>query len=295
MKQTLRFISNDQFQSFTSQLFSEELSSFQPIEGSGGDGGLDGVEGDTAYQMYFPEIENRTTKKYINKINTDLNKAQETMAEQKLNIKRWILVVPDDLGKDVVLHLKTKSQETGIECLYWGATKLSALVNKYPYIRDAFPEVFLPDVKEDLGKVKSGVAQLGRRTNAHNVEIITDEEFARQKQAILAKHARQAHSFQIRFSGSSAAQAASHAVKIEADQEIADLVAKKKNSDRFYELEQQDVRDVFDKEYQDKQNDLGRRNRLTSGFGQQELSEITERRTRELEKLALKYGKPKGS
>lgn len=295
MKQILRFISNDQFQSFASQLFSEELPSFQPIEGAGGDGGLDGIECDTAYQMYFPEIENRTAKKYISKINTDLAKAQKTMAEQKLIFKRWILVVPDDLGKEVVLHLKTKSQETGVECLYWGATKLSALVNKYPYIRDAFPEVFLPDVKEDLGKVKSGVAQLGRRTNAHNVEIITDEEFARQKQAILAKHAQAARSFQIRFSGSSAAQAAGQAVKIEADREIADLVAKKNNSDRFYELEQMDVRDAFDKEYKDKQSDLGKRNMLTSGFGQQELEEIRERRVRELEKLALKYGKPKGS
>lgn len=295
MKTTLRFISNDQFQNFTSQLFSEELPSFQPIEGSGGDGGLDGVEGETAYQMYFPEIENRTTKKYISKINSDLEKVQKTMSEHKLPIRRWILVVPDDLGKDVVLHLKTKSDETGIECLYWGATKLTALVNKYPYIRDAFPEVFLPDVKEDLGEVKSGVAHLGHKTNAHNVEIMTDEEFDRQKQAILTKHARAAQSFKVRFGGSSAAQAAVHAVKIEADREVANLVAKKKNSDRFYELEQMDIRDAFDKEYKDKQEDLGRRNMLTSGFGQQELNEIRERQTRELEKLALKYGKPKGS
>jgi hypothetical protein len=55
MKQTLAFITSDDFEDFTSQLISQELPGFVAVEGAGGDGGLDGLDGTTAYQMYFPE------------------------------------------------------------------------------------------------------------------------------------------------------------------------------------------------------------------------------------------------
>ncbi len=66
--------------------------------------------------MYFPEFENRDKKHYVAKINTDVAKLQKTIAEQQLTINRWIFVVPEDLTKDVVLHLQAKSKETNIEC-----------------------------------------------------------------------------------------------------------------------------------------------------------------------------------
>jgi hypothetical protein len=175
-------------------------------------------------------------------------------------------------------------EDVGLTCYYRGSQEVVLPEYSGSHHAKIVLSELLPDFQRDIADMQQQIndikAQTTPRVNTHNVEIITDEEFIRQKQAILAKHARAAHSFQVRFSGSSAAQAAGHAVKI---------------SDRFYELEQMDIRDAFDKEYKDKQNELGRRNMLTSGFGQQELSEIRERQTRELEKLALKYGKPKGS
>lgn len=186
-------------------------------------------------------------------------------------------------------------EDVGLSCYYRGSQEEALPEYAGSHHADIVLSELLPDFQRDIADMQQQIndikAQPVPRANAHNVEIITDEEFARQKQAILAKHAQAARSFQIRFSGSSAAQVAGHAVKIEADREVADLVAKKKNSDRFYELEQMDIRDAFDKEYKDKQSDLGQRNMLTSGFGQQELEEIKERRGRELEKLAIKYGK----
>ncbi len=188
-------------------------------------------------------------------------------------------------------------EDVGLTCYYRGSQEEALPEYGGTHHATIVLSELLPDFQRDMAEMQQQIdsikAQSAYRTNAHNVEIITDEEFARQKQAILAKHAQAAHSFQIRFSGSSAARAAGHAVKVEADREIADLVAKKKNSDRFYELEQMDINDAFDKDYKDKQSDLGKRNMLTSGFGQQELTVIRERQTRELEKLALKYGKPK--
>jgi hypothetical protein len=119
VKQILHFLNEHDFQNFTSQLFGEELPSFQPIEGAGGDGGLDGIETETAYQMYFPEQKNRTKQKYLAKIDDSLTKLQATIESKSLTIKRWIFVVPEDLQYEVVLHLQKKSQNTGIECLYW--------------------------------------------------------------------------------------------------------------------------------------------------------------------------------
>lgn len=186
-------------------------------------------------------------------------------------------------------------EDVGLTCYYRGSQEEALPEYGGTHHAKIVLSELLPDFQRDIETIKQQIdeikSQPAPRSNNYNVEIITDDEFTRQKQAILAKHAQAARSFQIRFSGSSAAQAAGHAVKIEADREIAELVAKKKNSDRFFELEQMDINDAFDKEYKDKQSDLGKRNVLSSGFGQQELDDIRKRQAREIEKLALKYGK----
>ena len=85
--------------------------------------------------MFFPEEKNRKKVKYIAKIDEDLAKLIVTIDKHKLTINRWIFVIPEDLYYEVVLHLQKKSKEIGIECLYWGATRLTALVNKHPHIK----------------------------------------------------------------------------------------------------------------------------------------------------------------
>jgi hypothetical protein len=189
-------------------------------------------------------------------------------------------------------------EDVGLTCYYRGSQEEALPEYADTHHAKIVLSELLPDFQREIAHIQHQVntikAQSVPRTNSHSVEIITDEEFTRQKQDILAKHKQAAHSFQIRFSGSSAAQAAGNVVKVEADREIADLAAKKKTSDRFYELEQMDINDLFDKEYKDKASDLRHRNVLTGGFGQQELVEIRKRHRRELEKLALKYGKSLG-
>lgn len=290
MKQVLRFITNDQFQSFTSQLFSEELLSFQAIEGAGGDGGLDGIDGTTAYQMYFPEVKNRNKKHYVAKIDTDLAKLQATMAKQNLTITRWILVVPDDLGTDVVLHLQLKAKELGIECLYWGATKLTALVNKYPYIRDAFPEVFLPDVKQDLAVVKDGVASLNRKQD-NFTEIITDDEFFRLRKQLGEEGQQKARQMANTVPPGSAQQQVSQAVMAEANKKIQELTARKTTSDRFYQLAEDEINETYDDLLTKTRSDFVARGLGSSGFANKALADVEVKRDRELERLRLKYGK----
>jgi hypothetical protein len=290
MKAVLHFITSEQFQSFTSQLFSEELPSFQAIEGAGGDGGLDGIEGTTAYQMYFPEVKNRNKKNYIAKIDTDLTKLQATVTKRKLTINKWILVVPEDLGTDVVLHLQAKSKELGMECIYWGATKLTALVNKYPYIRDAFPEVFLPDVKQDLTEVKEGLERLHRKQD-NFTEIITDDEFFAQRTRLRQQADRDARQLMGRLPAGSAQQVGSQAVYDQINKKVQELTDRKAKSDRFYELARDEINEFFDELKSQKQSEIASRGLIHSGIGQQAIEKVETQRQRELERLKLKYGK----
>jgi hypothetical protein len=292
MKAILHFITSEQFQSFTSQLFSEELPSFQSIEGAGGDGGLDGIEGTTAYQMYFPEVKNRDKKHYVAKMDADLAKLQATMAKQNLTITKWILVVPDDLSTDVVLHLQAKSNELGIECLYWGATKLTALVNKYPYIRNAFPEVFLPHVKQDLAEVKDGVASLNRKQD-NFTDIITDDEFFRLRKQLTQEGQANARQMAGRFNGSGA-QLASQAVIAETNKKIQALTTKKTTSDRFYKLAEDEINETYGELLTKTRSSFATRGLSSSGLENKALADVEVKRKRELERLRLKYGKNNG-
>lgn len=290
MKQELRFLTEQQFQNFASQLLSAELSSYQSIEGAGGDGGLDGLDGETAFQMYFAEPKNRTKENYIKKIDEDLVKLQKTIKQEGITVAKWIFVVPGDLRYDVVAHLQRKSKETGIECVSWGATKLSALLTKHPTIRDSFPEVFLPDVKQDIGKIITTLDELRRRGRESGVEIITDEEYTEQIQQIRADTKEQIRSFSAQH-GDMDLRALTMAFNRESKKKEDALTRKKKASDRFYELAKDEINESFDNEVRAKKSELQGRGVLDSSIARDDLAAIEARRSRALERLAKEYGK----
>lgn len=290
MKQTLQFLTSEQFQNFTSQLFSEELPSYQAVEGAGGDGGLDGLDGSSAYQVYFPEVKNRDKKHYVAKIDSDVAKLQATAKKHGFTITKWIFVVPDDLGTDVVLHLSKKSQEAGFECIYWGATKLTALVNKYPYIKDSFPEIFLPGVKQDLIELKDGISELHRNQDTFT-DIITDEEYLNRKQQLSQKGQQDARQLMNRMPAGSAQQQASQIVTDATNRKIKELTEQKARSDRFYQLAREEINDFFEEQLSKKQSEIAARGLLESGIGRQEIDAVSKKWRREIERLNLKYGK----
>lgn len=292
MKQILHFLDEGDFQNFTGQLFSEELPSFQAIEGAGGDGGLDGIEGETAYQMFFPEQKNRTKKKYIEKIDKDLAKLKETIESHDLTVTRWIFVVPEDLHYEIVLHLKKKSKEYGIECLYWGATKLTALVNKHPHIKNAFPGIFLTDLKVDMERVTDSVSELSRRTASSTTDIIKEDDFNAEMQRIKSQMQGEMHSVNTRFGNTSVPQVASVAIQKKYMPMIDALQRRKQASDKMYDLELREINMQFDELVEKKNGEHVGRGTYHSGFRLQDIEKIEEKRQIELEKLSVKYGKP---
>lgn len=290
MKQNLSFESEQEFQNFFSQLASANFPSFQAVEGAGGDKGFDGLCGEDAFQVFYPTT-NRSAKKYKNKIDVDVAKVMLSKSELGLKIKRWIFVVPEDLSIEVVAYLQSKTKESQMECLYWGASKLTELVNKYPYIKDEFPKIFLPPVRQGLKDLEATIADTGRpKVLDGSVEIITDNEFERKKAAITLEHHQKAVSGMGRFGDSSAGFASSIIYQREADEKLADLRNKKQRSDTAYELALADMNDFWDEEVKKIRNDMARRG-LSGGIVESEISKIEIKKTRDKERLKLKYGK----
>src|SRR3989344_2632858 len=235
MRAILKFQSAQEFQIFFSQLISCEIPDFMPVDGSSGDSGFDGIDNETAYQVYFPEQHNRTNKKYIAKIDKDLKKVLKN--KLGLKIKKWVFVVPEDLRMPVIAHLIKKSKEAGVKLTYIGANTLTQLASKYPHIIDSFPLIFMPSVKEDIKEVKSLVKQKGKMVSLDGVEVIGDEEFS-----------------------------------------------------RAFELELEEIRQFYDEQIENAEEDFVRRGLAHSGLKERAIGQLKIRKNRAIEKLKLKYG-----
>lgn len=292
MKQALIFQSEQEFQSFFGQLASAEIPSFQAVEGSGGDSGFDGISVTTAYQVYFPLEKNRTEANYISKIDKDLEKVISSSKSMGLDIKEWVFVVPEDLRIKVVAHLIKKSQETGITCTHWGATKLTELVTKHPHIQDSFPTIFLPPVREGIQDIQDTLDENQKPRVLTSVEIIGDQEFIDKRKIITDEYHEQTQSFmRVHGTSSSAYLAADMAYKKEADNKIKELQMKKEKSDKAYQLEFDEINEYFEEQTRKVNDDMAKRGIYNSGIRLKELGLLEIKKKRAIERLKLKYGK----
>lgn len=292
MKLKLNFNSELDFQNFCSQLFSAEFSSYQAIEGSGGDKGLDGIETDTAFQMFYSEPKNRIKSRYLFKINQDLNKLLDTIKEENLIIKRWIFVTPQDLTADLVLYLRNKTKDLGIECLGWGASKITELLGKHPHIKKAFPSVFPKDIEEELKELSSKINNLfNPKISDEGIEIVGDVDFIEQNNAIDREYRNKAQGAQNRYGASSATIVADRVLREEASRKKIDLRRRKEVSDKMYELLKKDIEVQFDEIIQEERNEFAKRGISGSGLENRAIGLVEIRKKGELEKLNLKYQK----
>lgn len=291
MKQALYFQSEQEFQNLCAQILSAESSSFQAIEGSGGDGGLDGLDIDQlrAYQVFYPDLKNRNDRHFTEKIEDSLGKLAETIKSEQLDIKEWIFIVPEDLRYKVAIRLSKKAKDIGVIGVSWGATKLTELLNKYPHIRNSFPGIFLPDVKEDLGQLKVKIDTLTQPTTS-GFRIISDDEFDGLNQEIENEFKQRCADAASRFGSSSAFEQAMEIFKSQANDKRKKLQNQKLESDRMYALDCEEVEDKFTKKHTEAVNDLAGRGLTFSGMAQKTVDDIRKEKARELERLRIKYG-----
>jgi len=295
MKQILRFQSEQEFQSFFGQLSSAEIPDFQAVEGAGGDKGFDGISGRTAYQVYFPEEKNRSDINYITKIDTNVAKVLESKSALGLEIEHWTFVVPEDLRIEVVAHLQKKSKETGLNCTYWGATKLTELIVKHPHVQDSFPTIFLPPVRKGIGDIQDTLTAGQRPRVLTSVEIIGDDEYETRRHMITNEYHEKTRSFMRSHGTSSSAHIATDiAYKKEADAKLKELQIKKDTSDRAYALELDEINEYYDSEVERVNHEMSMRGLSASGIKDKALAKIDAQRKRAIERLKLKFGKKTG-
>jgi hypothetical protein len=291
MKSILHFLNESDFQSFTSQLFGEEMPDYMSIEGAGGDGGFDGIEGDTIFQMFFPEPKNRTKQHYIKKIDADIPKARATADKLGFDANNWVLVVPEDLSTEVTVHLINKAKESNFKGTYWGANKLASLVSKYPHIKEAFPGVFLPELKSNVKRIDEGVDEIKQQLAAQGGEVMTDTEYTSRMQNLKMRQQQEMRTFSSIVGNSSAQQQVHQAVNLKYQPLLLDLGAKKAASDRLYELEKTGLETKHNKRRDEINQDHSNRGVFHSGMRINALRIADEEFNVEAEKLALKYGK----
>jgi hypothetical protein len=290
-KQNLHFQSEQEFQNFFAQLASVEFKYFQAVEGAGGDKGFDGLNEEIAFQVYCPAEKNRTDAKFIKKIDEDLKKVIENKEELDLPITEWVLVVPEDLRIKVLSHLNKKSKESGIKCTYWGATKLLSLVTKYPFIQDSFPTIFLPPVRDQLEKIKGLLKRPVKEIKNGSIEIITDSDLLVKMNDLEDDFKKDTElcwtDRKGRIREDDLIYKKLFKEKTKKEQEI---LSKKNRSDRAYELERDELNDLYEESVERTNEEFNRRGLFNSGLRDKALGKLEIKRKRNIEQLKNKFG-----
>ena len=149
----------------------------------------------------------------------------------------------------------------------------------------------MPDLQEEMSDLQGSINKFLRPRNQFNVEIITDDDFKSVDKEITEKYQRQARGAQNRFGGSSAVFTADEAYRQAANSAKAELRRKKAASDRAYQLEIEELEDVYQEAYTKIRESMNMRGISGSGIEKKELGKLDAWKAREIEKLNLKYGK----
>ncbi|MBI2314782.1 hypothetical protein HYU93_01855 [Candidatus Daviesbacteria bacterium] len=287
-KQILRFQSEGEFQNFFGQLASAEFEDFQPVEGSGGDFGFDGIKGKTAYQVYYPTKKSQSLGDYKDKIDEDVEKVLASEDKLGFDITDWVLVVPEDLTINVISHLTKKSKETGITCTYWGATKLQQLVTRHPHIQDSFPLIFLPPVRKGIQNLQEIMVSSNRPKILDNtIEIMTDTEYEDLKKIIISECLTKTKALPFENDPSSNPFKEEPLLN-EMNEKLARLKAKKQASSRAFQLEADEINEAYKEECEQIEKTYYptyRNPEADKAYGK-----AANRRDRALERVRMKYG-----
>jgi len=143
------------FQKFCSVLLAAEYPNFQAVDGAGGDRGNDGftIVGDAVFQAYAPDV--RSSVKVRNKIEESVAQARELRKSTFPALTRFVFLTPFDLTHDQHRHLRAAAEQQGLVAESWGETHLLALLAEHPAIKSEFPEILLPDVIDEIRKLRA--------------------------------------------------------------------------------------------------------------------------------------------
>lgn len=129
---------------------------FQVTDGTRGDEGIDGyiTSEQRIIAIYCPvKPESRTDKDYREKIYGDLEKAKKLNDLGRVKIKGWTFVTPRKLSSNVIIDLKNKAEEFGLEANHLEATFLAGEFYKNIHLLNKFSYLSFPRIEEKLDKI----------------------------------------------------------------------------------------------------------------------------------------------
>lgn len=149
------------FTRLCNSLFTAEHGhSYQAIDGSRGDEGNDGwLEAEhRIFAIYCPlKPERRTDADYRDKAYSDLGKAALLRDNKRFPVERWTFVTPRKLPNDVIVAIRKRAGELGLEANHVEATYLSSLLLKHPDLVKDFPDYHVSQIEELLKETLESV------------------------------------------------------------------------------------------------------------------------------------------
>jgi len=133
----------------------EHGHSYQVIDGTRSDEGNDGwLEAERRiFAIYCPlKPERRTDTDYRNKAYSDLEKAAILRDKKRYPVERWTFVTPRKLPNNVIVAIRRRAEELGLEANHVEATYLSGLLLKHPELVKDFPDYHVSQIEELLKK-----------------------------------------------------------------------------------------------------------------------------------------------
>ena len=142
------------FTRLCNSLFTAEHGhSYQVIDGTRGDEGNDGwLQAECRiYAIYCPfKPERRTDADYRDKVYSDLKKAALLRDNERYPVERWTFVTPRKLPNDVIVAMRKRGEELGLEANHVEATYLSGLMLKHPELLKDFPAYYVSQMEKLL-------------------------------------------------------------------------------------------------------------------------------------------------
>ena len=129
---------------------------YQVIDGTRADGGNDGyiISEKRITAMYCPvKPERRTDADYLEKIRSDIAKAQSLRNSGQYEIENWTFLTPRKLSNNVVVEMRKHAQSIGFKATHQESTYLANELLRNKHLIVAFPNLHINDVDAKLDEI----------------------------------------------------------------------------------------------------------------------------------------------
>lgn len=132
-------------------LTAEHGHAYQVIDGTRGDEGNDGwLDSERrVFAIYCPvKPERRTDADYRDKAYSDLEKARLLRENKRYPVERWTFITPRKLPNKIIVDIRKRGEEFGIQANHIEATYLTGLLLKHRELLKEFPDYYVLQLEE---------------------------------------------------------------------------------------------------------------------------------------------------